>query len=337
MTTRLLRRALGLLGGLLFFFTVWLLWPRELDGSSFSHDGKSSVPDYAMTNAHYVSVKAGHLEMETRAREASFDMSSHRMEARNVVALLYDAQGARTIVTAEKADFHMGERVLQLRDNVNALSPDGFLLRSEEGSYLVQKRLLTTKVPVQGETLEKEVQVWGDSAEAPLDEHKVFLRGNARALFQERKRGPTRVRGESAVLDRVAEKVTFRSRVRVEQEKVVGTSGEADLYYSHPARSVRYMSMRDDVRIEQGDGKHTRSQVAEFFAPTDTIVLSGFPAVYDGDSAVTGDKITLYRATGVAEVLATNAAGAAPSRAQGKGGGAEPVPEIQKEDEELIP
>ena len=72
-------------------------------------------------------------------------------------------------------------------------------------------------------------------------------------------------------------------------------SETGDLYYSPRDKGIHYMSLNGDVKITQNDGKYTRSQVAEFFAPTDTIVLTGFPAVYDGEDAVTGDKITLYR------------------------------------------
>lgn len=327
----LLRKILRITSYAVFFFTVWFLWPRELDGIAIGRDGKGSVPDYAMKDAHYISVKAGHLEAETHAAEAAFNLTTQRMEAKNVVALLYNASDQRTIVTADQATFHMDERVLHLRDNVQSLSPDGFLLKGPEATYSMNKRVMTASQPIEGETFQRELQVWGDRAEAPLDENKIFLYGNARSLYMEPKHGPTRVRGDSAIVDRAQEKVTYHKNAKVEQEKVVGTGEDADLFYSKELKGVRYMSMTGDVRIEQDGGRYTRSQVAEFFGPTDTIVLSGFPAVYDGKDAVTGDKITVFRATGVVEVTATNAAGAKQKQgAQGK-------PELTEEDEELIP
>ncbi len=96
------------------------------------------------------------------------------------------------------------------------------------------------------------------------------------------------------------------------------------------------MALTEDVKIREQDGRYTRSQVAEFFAPTDTIVLTGFPAVYDGDDAVTGDRITLYRSTKVVEVTATNAAAGAAVMEKSKGPAGQPKP-LTKEDEELIP
>lgn len=329
------RRAVRWVSYVALFFTVWFLWPRELDGTNVAV-GKSAVPDYSMVNAHYVSVKAGRLEVETHAKEAAFNLTTHRMDAKNVVSLLYNASDQRTVVTADRAQFQMDQRVLHLNDNVNALSPDGFLLRGPEATYNLNKRLLTASQPVEGETFEKEMQVWGDRAEAPLDENKIRLIGNARALYHESKHGATRIRGDSCLMDRVEEKATFEKNVKVEQDKVTGTSETGDLYYSKDDKGIRYMSLNTDVKITQGDGKYTRSQVAEFFAPTDTIVLTGFPAVYDGEDAVTGDKITMYRATGVVEVTATNAAGAQ-TREPGKKAKGEASPALNKEDEELIP
>ncbi len=331
----MISRSLRILSYVVLFFTIWFLWPRELDGYSLGRDGRTSVPDYGMTNAHYVSVKAGKLEAETFAKEAAFNMTTHKMEAKNVVAMLYNSSDQRTIVTAEHATFLMDERELRLRDNVNALSADGFLMRAPEAIYNMNKRLLTAPQPMSGETFLKEVQVWGDRAEAPIDENKVHLYGNARSLYSEPKHGATRIRGDSAVLDRIAENVTFHRHVKVEQDNVVGTSEAADLYYSNADHGVRYMSLTQDVQIIQDGGRRTRSQVAEFFAPTDTIVLTGFPAVYDGDDAVTGDKITMFRGTGVVEVIATNAAGAQ-QRGKGSQKSNKPPP-LTKEDEELIP
>jgi lipopolysaccharide export system protein LptA len=186
--------------------------------------------------------------------------------------------------------------------------------------------------PVEGETADGTVKIWGDRAESRIEERKAEFIGNARVHHTQGARGLTKIRGDRAILDRAQEEIWFEKRVQVEQDKVTGNSNRARLSYAPRERSVTYMSLLDDVKIREGK-RHTRSQVAEFFAPTDTIVLTGFPAVYHGDDAVTGDRITLYRATGVVEVTQTNAAaspgreGLAPAR---------PRP-LTKEDEELIP
>lgn len=320
------------LSQVVFFLTICFFWPRELDGYSVGRDGRASVPDYAMANARYVSVKSGRVEVETRAKEAAFNMVTHQMEAKSVVSLLYNKYDQRTVITADNATFLMDERRLQLRDNVQTLSPDGFLMRGPEVHYDMNKRIVTAPQPVEGETFEREVLIWGNRAESRLDENKIHLYGDARSLFTEKKRGITKIRGDSAVMDRDKAKVTYHKNVKVNQDEVVGTSESADLYYSSVDKNVRYMSMNTDVKIVERKGRHTRSQVAEFFAPTDSIVLTGFPAVYDGDDAVTGDKITVYRATGVVEVVATNAAA---TQQPLKGDSKQPA--LTKEDEELIP
>lgn len=328
-----LRLALRAATGVVLFFTIWMLWPRELDGISLGREGRSSVPDYSMTNAHYVSVKAGRLEVETRAKEAAFNLTLNRMEGKNMVALMYNVNDERTVVTADQATFLMDQRLLHLRDNVQALSPDGFLLKGTESTYDMNKRVLTSSAPVEGESFLQEMRVWGDRAEAPIDQNKMYLYGNARSLYQEPKHGATHIRGDEAIVDRAESKVTFHKNAKVEQEKVVATGENADLFYSKREKGVRYMSLSHDVRITQEGGRYTRSQLAEFFGATDTIALTGFPAVYDGNDAVTGDKITLYRTTGVVEVMGTNAAGAESPKAGTK----TQAPTLKKEDEELVP
>ena len=325
---------LQFLSGLILFFTVWFLWPRELDGFVPGRGGGISVPDYAMTNARYVSVKSGRVEIESTAKDATFDLAERRMDAKNVLTYFYNERAERTQVTAERGIFYMSERRVRLLENVRSESPDGFVLRGPEALYAVDKRFFEAPQPVEGEAKDQTIRVWGNRAESNLDENKVRLIGDARANYVEKKRGITKIRGDRAEVDREKEKVTFQNNVQVDQEKTVATGKSAELFYARKDRSVRYMSILDDVKITEEKGRYTRSQVAEFFAPTDTIVLSGFPAVYNGDDAVTGDRITLYRTTGVVEVTATNAAASPEKREAPKKGPARP---LTKEDEELIP
>jgi lipopolysaccharide export system protein LptA len=183
---------------------------------------------------------------------------------------------------------------------------------------------------VEGEMAAKNLKIWGDRAESAIDDRTVELIGDARAQYVEPKRGLTKVRGDRALMERDKQQLTFRKNVKVEQDKMTATSNVANIFYAPEIKNVRYMSLTEDVKITEKGGRYTRSQVAEFFAPTDTIVLSQFPAVYHGDDVVTGDRITLYRTTGVVEVTATNAAGSAQNLERK----AQP---LTKEDEELIP
>lgn len=328
-----MKSPLRLAAALALFLSLWFLWPMELDGFAPGRDGRLSVPDYLMTNVRYVSVKDSKIEMESQSRDAAYDLATRRMDAKDVTAYFHNARDEKTELKADKAFFYMDERRMHLLDNVRSRSPDGFLMRGPEAEYKMDGRLLTAPRPVEGEMENNSMRLWGDSARSAIDERTVHLNGNARAEFQDKKRGLTKIRGETAVMDREKSQVTFRDKVRVDQDKIVGTSHVAHLFYSPQERGLRYMSLLEDVKIEEKGGRYTRSQVAEFFAPADTIVLTGFPSVYHGDDVVTGDRITLYRATGVVEVTATNAAGnplhgePAPKR----------KPVLTPEDEELIP
>lgn len=325
-------RTLRAVSLLLVFLAIWLLWPRELDGFTPGRDGRLAVPDYAMINARYVSVKGGQVEMESLSQESAYDLAERRMDAKNVTSFFYNSGRQRTEVRADRAQFFMDQRRIHLAGNVTSTSPDGFVMRGPEAEYRLDQRRLSAPLPVEGEMAAKNLRIWGDRAESAIDERTVELIGDARAEYVEAKRGLTRVRGDRALMERDKQQLTFRKNVKVEQDKMTATSNVANIFYAPEIKNVRYMSLLEDVKITEKGGRYTRSQVAEFFAPTDTIVLSQFPAVYHGDDVVTGDRITLYRTTGVVEVTATNAAGSAQTLEKR----AQPQP-ITKEDEELIP
>jgi LPS export ABC transporter protein LptC len=326
-----MRAVIRLASSLIVFLTIAFLWPRELDGFTPGRDGRLAVPDYAMTNVHYVSVQEGKVELESFSRDAAYDLAKRQIDATVVTSYFYNQLQEKTEVKADRASFFLADRRVHLLDNVESTSPDGFVMKGPEAIYLLGPRTLTAPQPVAGEMKDNSMKVWGDRAESSLDERKVELIGNAISHFEEKKKGLTKIRGDRALLDREKQVVTFRDNVRVDQEKTVATSRRAELYYSPQEKSLRYMSLLENVRIEESGGRYTRSEVAEFFAPTDTIVLSNFPSVYNGDDVVTGDRITLYRGTGVVEVTATNAAGSPDRPFSG------PAAPLTTEDEELIP
>lgn len=317
----------------LLFLTVWFLWPLELDGYLLGKEGRALVPDYAMVNAHYISVKESHVEMESFAKDTSFDLIQHKMEAKNTTSHFYNQLNEKTTVTSDTAYYFMDDRKMLLSGNVKSVAADGFEMRTAAAEYYVNKKFFVAPVPVEGDTKDKSVKIWGNRAESYLDTHKLQLLGDARAEYFAPKRGLTKIRGDRADLDRDAEELNFLKNVKVEQDKIVATGQQSKLFYSKEIKGVRYMSILEDVKIQEQGGRYTRSQVAEFFAPTDTIVLTGFPSVYDGDDAVTGDKITLYRSTGVVEVTAVNAA-AKQRRSEHE---LKKTIRNSKEDEELIP
>lgn len=334
-----LRRILQFLSATILFFTVWLLWPQELDGFTTGRDGKLAVPDYAMTNARYVSVQDGMLQMESHSKDSAYDLDQRALVSKEITARFYNAAGQPTVLTANEATFRQEEQKVFLTGNVRSESPDGFVLEGSRAEYGLEKRFLLAPEPIAGRSKDGTLRVWANRAESFLDDRKLALIGDARAQFFEKKRGLTKIRGDRADVNRDEEKIVFQSNVRTEQDKVVSTSNKAEILYANAGaggeKGVNYMSLLDDVVIRESGGRYTRSQVAEFFGPTDTIVLSGFPSVFNGDDAVTGDRITLYRATGVVEITQTNAA-ASPATVEKGAPSLKPRP-LTKEDEELIP
>lgn len=327
-----MRRLLRYSSYFLIFLTVWFLWPRELDSMN-GRLGEAVVPDYRMETSRYVSVKDGKREVEMYSQKSNFDFIARQMDAKDVSIYFYNGDGDKTKVTSDSGLFYMDEKRFHLQGNVRSESPDGFVMTGPVANYFVPTKHLDAPQPVQGVMKDNSLKVWGDRAEGDMNTRRIQLFGNARALYVEAKHGPTKIRGDWADMHRDEEKVEFFKNVFVEQENTKGTSEKATLFYATPERALRYMSMQGDVHLMEKDGRYTRSQVAEFFMPTDTIVLTVFPAVYDGDDAVTGDKITMYRTTGVVEVLSTNAASNQdhPAKKEAK------ETSTSKEDEELIP
>ncbi len=321
------RRALQTISLLLLFFSSWLMWPSELDSNILNADGVTSVPDYRMRNSRYVSVQEGKKNVEFYSDQSSFDLVQKQMAADKVTIYFYDPEEQKTKVTANKANFDMTKKIFYLDGNVVSLSPEEFEMKSEQAQYSVQQRLLQVLSPVEGTSKEKDIKVWGDRAESSLVTNIVKLYGHSRTEYNDPHKGLTKISSVNAELLRNDSIANYTNDVNIAQKEIVVTGKNASLYFVHKAKNtkqpkqakqepadtshvnnVKYMNVSDDVKILEKDGRYTRSQVAEFFAPTDSIVLTGYPSLYNGDDAVTGDKITLYRTTGVVEVTATNAA-----------------------------
>lgn len=318
---------------LMALFSVWLLWPRDLDGGLHERFSQQSVSDYSMHTLRYVSVKDGKLEIETRAEHAVLEVSDDLMNAVIVNSSLYNEKMEETKVESKEAEYNLKTRKLVMKNAVKSVSPEGFVSITQEAHYDLQTHQFNSPVPVFGESAERGFRVWGDRAESNLDEKKLFLYGNARSEFQDKKRGLTKIRGDRGVLDRLAGQADFIDHVIVEQNGMYGTGHSSKALFNKEDESIKYFSLSEDVKIKDDKGRYTRSQVAEFFSDKDSMVLTGFPSITDGNDVVTGDKITLFRNSGILEVTAANAAADKERKTKSNG----KKPEISKEDEELIP
>ncbi|MCO5142811.1 MAG: LPS export ABC transporter periplasmic protein LptC [Oligoflexia bacterium] len=314
------------------FLSLWLFWPRNLDTLISTAKGFAYVPDYVMRDVRYVSVRAGSLEIEMNAKDASFDIEKGTLLAKNIVADLYNQKQEKTLLLSNQGEFFQNEQILHLTGDVHSTSPDGFVVTGPKARYLIEKRFFVAESSIHGFSKDQKLKVWGDRAESRIDDNIIDIIGNARSVTESKKDGATEILGDYAKVYRDTKKVNFRSNVNVKQKEILGESEEAEIFYSDKEKAIGYLSLIRDVKIKDREGRFTRSQVAEFFSNTNSIVLSGYPAVFDGDDAVTGDKITLFRSTGVVEVTSTNAAGGISTQNEPVDGG---KVEITEEDKEL--
>lgn len=325
------------LGAVLLLLAL-LFIPMELDiVNGGAENGIPSVPEYLMRQMRYVILTDGRLETEMFADEAEFRMEQQQLKAKKVHGDFYNEQAEITKIQGEQAIYSMQKHLLHLTDNVVCETPDHFFLRSPSADYDLNKKYFSASGNVDGNTKDLSLKFWSDRADSYVNTRTANLYGNARADFQSAKQKElTKIRGDRALVDRGEEAVTFFDNVKIHQDKYDVESKAASLFYSGAAKAVQYMVAREDVKIKEAGGRYTRSQEAQFFSPTNTIVLLGFPSVYDKSDVVTGDRITMYRNTGVIEVTSANAAVSDDAPATHKKSSKKDE-ELSDEDRELIP
>lgn len=316
-------RAINVVASMVLLLAVWLLFPDQLDSGIVRSASSEEVliPDYLMKDFRYTSTRGQARELEIFAESANFFIEEQRANGVKVDAYFFNNNGEKTKLIGDRGIFYMEKRHLNLTGNVMSVSPDGFEMRGESADYFVDDQRLIAPTRVAGTTATGDIKVWGDRAEGKMDENILWLFGNVLTDYQAPRSALMKIRADRAVLDRDQAIATYYDHVHVDQENTKLTSGEASLYYSavknttKPAANVnskkgalRYLVAKKDVEIHETAARFSQSQQAEFFADSNSIVLTGFPSVYDGPDTITGDRLTLYRSTGVVEVNSANAA-----------------------------
>lgn len=302
------------IAALCIFITTWLLLPHQLDSgiSRDTNDDITQVPDYQMRNYRYASVKAGRREMEVYSDTGLFFLDKQEAHGKKITAYLFDIKGDTTKIVGNEGVFNMNKQHLRLFGEVESTSPDGFVLQGPVADYFSDKRLLQAPEPVFGFNKDKNVRIWANRAESLLDSNTVQFLGDVRTEYDSKDQGLMRVQSDRAHLDRTGKFATYFDHVRVHEKQMDLSSGEASLFYSEKDKKksspVRYLVAKNEVVIRETETRYSQSQQAEFFSDTNSIVLNGFPSVFDGRDTITGDKLTMFRSTGVVEVTAANAA-----------------------------
>lgn len=333
-------KVINLVASLAIVLAFWFL-PANLDTTiGGASPGTSSVPEYLMHEVRNVQTKEGKLEVEMFADMAEFRLGLEMLKATKVHGDFYNEAGEITKLQSDKADYYMKTRMLHLMGNMVCETSDHFFLRGPLADYDMNRRFLQIPQDVNGNTQDNELKFWSDKGESFIDTKTANLYGDARADYMSKKDGLTKIRGDRALIDRNDQAATFFENVKIRQEKYDIDSRIASLFYAKDTKSVQYMVAKENVKIREKSGRYSNSQEAQFFSPTNTIVLLGFPSVYDGDDVITGDRITMFKNTGVVEVTSINAATSEQSITQSpdKRDQARQVePELTEEDEELVP
>lgn len=340
-------RALNAVAWAVIVFSTWLLFPDQLDTGIVRSSAVDElvIPDYFMRDFRYASVRGQVREMEIFAETANFFFEDEKANGSKVVAYFFNINGERTKLIGDRGLFQLGNRQLHVEGNVLSESPDGFKMTGEIADYFANDRRLVSPVRVFGTTQNGDIKIWGDRAEGNLDESILRLFGNVLTDYQAPKADIMKIRSDRAVLNRGSSMATYYDNVKIDQATTKLTCAEANLFYAakpttskvepgNKRTALRYLVAKKDVEIHESASRSSQSQQAEFFAETNSIVLTGFPSVYDGRDTITGDRLTLYRSTGVIEVSAANAAF---SDTSGKRkGGATKSGHLEGEDLELV-
>lgn len=303
---------------------------------------KDRVPEYTVEGFQYVSAQAGVKQWKLNADQAFFYQKDGLVHTQNVHAIIYDAKGTETLVTAREAKYFFVSQDLELYGQVTTTFPDGMVTVTEYMKYEAKTRELT--VPT-------EQLVTGKSQPTPRREalefeshgltyrdatQKVHLLSRVKVTSQRpTKTGATEeavIESDRAVIDRAKDVATFsmnESRdeklrfVHLTQPGLKARARRAEFRYGAKDRRLRTVRAMEEVKIEEtpaaprDSATNPRSRApqtryatagnAEFDSIRNRIVLRDFPQVYQDRDTITGEVIIVHRDTNQVEVEQSNA------------------------------
>lgn len=278
---------------------------------------------YTIDGFHYTAVEGEIKHWQMEAVEAVLYEKSRLVRAQKAHIKMFDASGKITLIEGDQANYQMGNRDLELINNVKVTFPDGFWIKTTKAFYSAKTGLITTKEPFNGEAIPSKgelMQIWGTGFETLKTGTDINVLGQAhvrmRRLAEEE---ITDVRSDHARVDRFT-KIGYFSMadstrfVQSQQGTLHVRSKRQDATYDSDAHVLKYMTAYDDVLIKETDPvrgkaglKYATSQKAEFMTQENKILLSGFPSAYQEHDTLTGELITIYRKTNMVEVTHANA------------------------------
>jgi LPS export ABC transporter protein LptC len=306
------------------------------------------IPEYSVVNFDYISTQGSQKQWKLLAAKAHMYNAEKLVHARNITANLFDAQGQATVITGLEAKYFMDQRDLEIFGDVKAVFPDGFTVRSQYMRYLpgVRKIEVPTAYPVHGEDdpAAKSQTLSFDSAGFLFEmaSSEILLPQAVRVAMKKAAPGDHTNRGvadqttidsDRCVIHRLKNRANFtmyptraleQQFVQINQPTLYAKSRRADLRYGDYSKVLQYMTLHDDVFIQEkneGEAEGPRKQSAsaesslryatggraDFDSRKNVIVLREFPQVYQDKDTVTGEVIVVHRDTDIVEVEHSNA------------------------------
>ena len=133
--------------------------------------------------------------------------------------------------------------------------------------------------------------VWAGEAAGKTDkETKKKPEGTA---FQASKKEPIFITSNWMEADRKKNTITYKGQVVAIQADMTMRSETLTAYYDPDMKQLKEAIAEGKVQVDQGD-KHARGAKAVFNGKAQTVVLTGSPLVRQGNSEISGNRITFF-------------------------------------------
>ncbi|MGE4232408.1 MAG: LPS export ABC transporter periplasmic protein LptC [Bacteriovoracia bacterium] len=281
---------------------------------------------YTIDGFHYTAVEGEVRHWEMFAKQAVLYEHSRLVLATDAKIKMFDPMGKITNIKGDQAYYKMGNRDLDLQDNVKVVFPDGFWVTTTRAHYSASTELISSDKAFKGETIPQKgelMQVWGTGFNATKSGPDIHILNNTHAKLRRFTSDEiTDVNSDKAIINREKKTGQFSMHAQTNKksfvESIQGTlfvrSKFQDVTYDPQTNNVQYLTATEDVYIKEMDQKRSQTglkyatcQRADFLTKEDKILLSGFPSAYQGEDILTGDQIIVHRKKNLLEVMQTNA------------------------------
>lgn len=299
---------------------------------------KDKIPGYTIDDFRYVLSEKGVIQWRIRAKKAFVYREENLTHAKSAVVEIEGGDSGPTVIRGNHAKYEFNKRYLEILGEVEALFPDGFVMRSNYMRYQSEGQLFSVPVDftVKGTSTSQshskddgvDISFVSQGMRFSRDSEKVFLPKDVeltmtRSRQQKKHAGipeKTVIVSDTCEMDRTTNIADFQmSNRRPSSERYVVInepstrvkSRSAQLRYRNFSEAPRYMVARDDVTVrdlrEGMEDRYATCGRADFDSENNIVILTVLPQVYQENDTVTGEKIIMHRDSDIVEVTQSNA------------------------------